>query len=71
MSLDMVQKAFPDYNMELLRDIVLTECKRYHYFINDYAMVNLILDLVVSMDRIRKNCTFRTHVAEKSPVWNP
>ena len=65
MSLDMVQKAFPDYNMELLRDIVLTECKRYHYFINDYAMVNLILDLVVSMDRIRKNCTFRTHVAEK------
>lgn len=31
MSLDMVQKAFPDYNMELLRDIVLTECKRYHY----------------------------------------
>ena len=65
MSLDMVQKAFPDYDMELLRDIVLTECKRYHYFVNDYAMVNLILDLVISMDRIRKNCTFRTHTAQR------
>lgn len=65
MSLDLVQKAFPDYDMELLRDIVLSECKRYHYFVNDYAMVNLILDLVISMDRIRKNCTFRTHAAEK------
>lgn len=65
MSLDMVQKAFPDYDLELLRDIILSECKRYHYFVNDYAMVNLILDVVISMDRIRKNCTFRTHVAAK------
>lgn len=65
MSLELVQKAFPDYDLELLRDIILSECKRYHYFVNDYAMVNLILDVVISMDRIRKNCTFRTHVAGK------
>lgn len=65
LSLDVVQNAFPDYDLEELRDIILTECKKYHYFINDYAMVNLILDVVISMDRIRKNCTFRTHMAER------
>ncbi len=65
LSLDVVQKAFPDYDLEMLRGIILTECKRHHYFINDYAMANLILDVVISMERISKNCTFCSHVAEK------
>lgn len=64
MSLEMIQKAFPDYDMEVLRKIIVEECKRSHYYINDYAMLNLILDISISMERIRKNCTFRTHVAE-------
>ncbi len=65
MSLEMLQKVFPDYDMELVRRIIAEECKRSHYYINDYAMLNLILDVSISMERIRKNCTFRTHVAEK------
>lgn len=64
LSLYVVQKAFPEYDLEKLRNIILTECKRYHYYVNDYAMVNLILDIAISMERIRKNCTFRTHIAE-------
>lgn len=63
-SLELVQKAFPDYDLEVLRDIVLTECRKYHYYINDYAMLNLILEIAISMERIQKNCTFRTHIAE-------
>ena len=63
-SLELVQRAFPDYDLEKLRNIILSECKRYHYYINDYAMVNLVLDISISMERIRKNCTFRTHIAE-------
>lgn len=63
-SLELVQKAFPDYDLEILRDIVLTECRRYHYYINDYAMLNLILEIAITMERIQKNCTFRTHIAE-------
>lgn len=63
-SLELVQKAFPDYDLELLRNILLTECRKYHYYINDYAMLNLILEIAISMERIRKNCTFRTHIAE-------
>lgn len=65
MSPEMLQKVFPDYDMELVRRIIAEECKRSHYYINDYAMLNLILDVSISMERIRKNCTFRTHAAEK------
>lgn len=63
-SLSVVQKAFPDYNLEVLQNMILTECRKYHYYINDYAMLNLILDIAISMERIRKDCTFRTHAAE-------
>lgn len=63
-SLELVQKAFPDYDLEILRDIVLTECRKYHYYINDYAILNLILEIAISMERIQKNCTFRTHITE-------
>jgi len=65
LSLSIVQKAFPDYDLELLQKIIKEQCKHYHYFINDYAMLNLVLDIVISMDRIRKNCTFYTHTPEK------
>lgn len=65
LSLDVVQKAFPDYDLEVLRDILLTECKKYHYFIHDYALLNLILDVVITMDRIRKDCTFLAHIGKK------
>lgn len=64
LSLNIVQKAFPDYDLEILKEIILKQCQKFHYFVNDYAMLNLILDVVISMDRIRKNRTFST-VAEK------
>ncbi|MCI8334410.1 MAG: BglG family transcription antiterminator [Lachnospiraceae bacterium] len=63
-SLDLMQRAFPDFELEALQDIILTECKKNHYYVNDYAMLNLILDLAISMERIRRDCTFRTHVPE-------
>ena len=64
-SLDLVQKAFPEYNMEQLAGIISEECKKSHYYLNEYAMLNLVLDVSISMERIHQNCTFRTHVAEK------
>lgn len=65
LSLHIVQKAFPDYDLEVLKEIILKQCQKFHYFVNDYAMLNLILDVVISMDRIRKNRTFCTHIPEK------
>ncbi|MBE7722465.1 BglG family transcription antiterminator [Lacrimispora indolis] len=65
LSLNVVQKAFPDYDLEVLREIILKQCKKFRYFVNDYAMLNLIMDVVISMDRIRKKRTFITHIPEK------
>ena len=64
LSLNIVQKAFPEYDLELLKETILKQCQKFHYFVNDYAMLNLILDVVISMDRIRKNRTFST-ISEK------
>lgn len=63
MSLEAVQKAFPDFDLELLRNIIEEQCKKFHYFINGYALLNLVLDIVISMERIRHNCTYRSHMA--------
>lgn len=54
MSLDIMKKEFPDYDLELLQTIIQEECKKCHYFINDYALLHLVLDILIGMDRIKK-----------------
>lgn len=54
MSLDIMKREFPDYDLELLQSIIQEECKRCHYFINDYALLHLVLDILIGMDRIKK-----------------
>jgi lichenan operon transcriptional antiterminator len=58
MSLQVIEKAFPGYNLELLQSLIVEQCKQYHYFINEYALLSLVLDIVIGMDRINKNRTF-------------
>ena len=45
-----------------MRAIIVKQCGKYNYFINDYAMLNLILDLIISIDRINKNCVLKSKV---------
>lgn len=54
MSLDIMKREFPDYDLELLQSIIQEECKKCHYFINDYALLHLVLDIIIGMDRIKK-----------------
>ncbi len=58
MSLDIIKREFPDYDLELLQSLIQEECKKYHYFINDYALLHLVLDIIIGMDRIKKARTF-------------
>ncbi len=58
MSLEILEKEFPDYNLELLQTIIRKECNRFHYFVNEYALLHLVLDIVIGMDRIKKKRTF-------------
>lgn len=68
MSFAILQEAFPQYDLKLLKEILLQKCKQYHYFINEYALVNLLLDIAISIDRIRNQKTFREPRAVKCPV---
>lgn len=60
MSLEILEREFPDYDLELLQNIIRKECKRCHYFVNEYALLNLVLDIVIGMDRIKKERTFNS-----------
>nr|WP_314458874.1 BglG family transcription antiterminator [uncultured Clostridium sp.] len=58
MSIDVIKNIYPLYDLELLQKIIETKCEEYHYFINEYALINLILDIVIGIDRMKKEKTF-------------
>lgn len=58
MSLEILEREFPGYDLEVLQGIIREECKKFHYFINEYALLSLVLDIVIGMDRIKKERTF-------------
>lgn len=58
MSLEIIRRQFPDYDLELLQSIIREECKKFHYFVNEYALLNLVLDIIIGMDRIKNQRTF-------------
>ncbi|RKD30492.1 hypothetical protein BET01_07335 [Lacrimispora algidixylanolytica] len=58
MSIDVIKNIYPLYDLELLQKLIETKCEEYHYFINEYALINLILDIVIGIDRMKKERTF-------------
>ncbi|MDR1966500.1 MAG: PTS sugar transporter subunit IIA [Synergistaceae bacterium] len=58
MSVSVIEREFPGYDLELLKSIIKTQCEKYHYFINEYALLSLVLDVVIGMDRMKKMRTF-------------
>lgn len=59
-----IQKTFPDYDLGLLRKIIMEKSKEYYYFINEYSVLKLVLDIIISMDRIKKGFIFKTAVKD-------
>lgn len=54
-NLETIQKAFPDIDVILIKNIVLEILGEYQYFINDYSLSNLVLHIAIAADRIRNN----------------
>ena len=59
MSISVMTKKFPEYDFELLISIIKKGCAKFNYFINDYALLNLIVDIVIGVDRIKNMKTAR------------
>lgn len=68
MSIDVIKNIYPLYDLKLLQKIIETECEKYHYFINEYALVNLILDIVIGIDRMKKEKTFEKEKKEDKHI---
>lgn len=68
MSFEILQKVFLGYDLNILKTIIIEQCNQYHYFINEYALLNLILDIVIGIDRIKKERTFSQARTEKNKI---
>lgn len=55
LSLTEIAKIFPSYDINLLVNIISDACKEYDYYLNEYALISLMLDITISIDRIKNN----------------
>lgn len=54
-NIESLQKSFLDLDIPFIKQTLLDTFDRYHYFINDYSLVNLILHITIAVDRIQNN----------------
>lgn len=52
-NINTLQNAFIDIDIEFIKNTVLEIFDEYHYFINDYSLINLVLHITIAIDRIR------------------
>lgn len=55
LSLFDVQKIYQEYNLTKLKENIIYILKKYNLFINEYAINNILLHLMITIDRIKKN----------------
>lgn len=54
-NLKAIQESFCDIDISYIKMIVTDILKEHHYFINDYSLINLILHIAITVDRICHN----------------
>ena len=52
----MFQQMGVDVDVETIHEIVISALNEYHYFINDYSLVNLLLHVTIAIHRIENCC---------------
>lgn len=55
LSLFDVQKIYQEYNLTKLKENIIYILKKYNLSINEYAINNILLHLMITIDRIKKN----------------
>lgn len=54
-NIDSLQNAFINIDIEFIKNTILEIFDQYHYFINDYSLINLVLHITIAVDRIRND----------------
>lgn len=66
--LQKMKEVFPDYDLTLIRSITIEKCKEFNYLINGYTIDQIVLDIVIGIDRIRHS--FVSDKIPESPIRN-
>lgn len=69
-NIDSIQKTFQEIDIILIKTLINEIIiNKYHYFINDYSLINLILHIAISIDRI-KNGNLTTNEIDQNQLKN-
>lgn len=52
-NLETIQMIFPEIDIELIKNVLLEVFDQFHYFVNDYSLINLVLHITIAIDRIQ------------------
>lgn len=63
-----LQNKFPDIDMAFIRNTALVVFKRHGYYINDFSLINLVLHIAISIDRIRRGNISTQAIAQNQAV---
>ncbi|MDF1511194.1 HTH domain-containing protein [Robertmurraya sp. DFI.2.37] len=55
LSLKAVHESFPNYDVFTLKDEIVSILEKFNLYVNDYIMNNILLHLVITVDRIKNN----------------
>lgn len=55
LNLDVLESVFPDFDLRELVEYLNKLFFKYHYFVNDYALLNLILEICIEVDRVKRD----------------
>ncbi|MEG0526902.1 MAG: PTS sugar transporter subunit IIA [Longicatena sp.] len=68
LDINKMQFLFPEYDLDYIKKTITNKCKKYHYTINGYAIHKIVLDTVISIDRIRNS--FLTYESYQEITFN-
>lgn len=67
-NLETIQNIFPEIEIELIKDSLLEIFDRFHYFVNDYSLINLVLHITIAIDRIRNRNVNTEDIHDMPPI---
>ncbi len=67
-SFDALQEAFPSISIEDIRNDIMEVLNEQHYFINDYSLLNLLLHIVISINRIQNGYINSNPIFDETPL---
>jgi lichenan operon transcriptional antiterminator len=56
-SITAIEKIFPQYNVKYVYNTIMEICKRHCFFVNEYSLLTLVLDIMIGVERIKNDYT--------------